>query len=145
MGPFSFPAMSYTNTFIRTAPDSARKTATIPPCHPDKRSVASLQHELLARHPGELTEKELYFQVHCRRLGLSQEEAEARRDPIWQELFAKPQACLRASPLPKTYGWGVHYDADGRIRLVAVESPEYQKLSESALSQTAAMRSKRAQ
>lgn len=145
MGPFSFPAMSYTNTFIRTTPDSGRKTAAIPPCNPDKRSVASLQHELLTRHPGELTEKELYFQVHCRRLGLSLDEAEARRDLIWQELFAKPQACLRASPLPKSYGWGVHYDADGRIRLVAVESPEYRQLSESTLSQTAAMRSKRAQ
>lgn len=137
--------MSYTNTFIRTAPDSSRETAAIPPCNPDRRSVASLQHELLTRHPGELTEKELYFQVRCRRLGLSQEEVEARRDNIWQELFVKPQACLRASPLPKTYGWGVHYDADGRIRLVAVESAEYRKLSESALFQTAAMRSKRAQ
>ena len=145
MGPFPFPAMSYTNTFIRIAPDSARETAVIPPWNPDKRSVASLQHELLTRHPGELTEKELYFQVHCQRLGLPQEELDIRREGIWRELFAKPQACLRASPLPKSYGWGIHYDPEGRVRLVAVDSPEYRQLSEGTLFQTAAMRSKRAQ
>lgn len=137
--------MSYTNTFIRIAPDSAKETAAIPPCNPDKRTVASLQHELLTRYPGELTEKELCFQVHCRRLGLSPKEAEARRASIWADLFAKPQACLRASPLPKTYGWGVHYDQDGRIRLVAVGSDEYRQLSEGGLTQTSAMRSKRIQ
>ncbi len=137
--------MSYINTFIRIAPDSARETAMIPPCNPDKRTVASLQYELLTCHSGELTEKELYFQIHCRRLGLSTKEAEARRASIWADLFAKPQACLRASPLPKTYGWGIHYDQDGRIRLVAVESTEYRQLSEGGLTQTSAMRSKPAQ
>ena len=143
MGPLSF-AMSYTNTFIRIAPDSTCHTAKVPPLNPDRRTVASLQHELLTAHPGELTEKELYFRVHCRRLGLPPAEMEKQRGTLWTELFRKPQACLRASPLPKSYGWGVHYNEDGLIRLAAVESADYERLSGSTLHQTSAMRSKRA-
>jgi len=137
--------MSYNSTFIRIASDSSRTEAVAPPVKPDKPTVASLQYELLTRHPGEFTEQELYFRVHCRRQGLDEAQAESRRPQIWQELFSRPQACLRASPLPKSYGWGVHYDENGRIRLVGVETAEYRQLCESTLSQTAAMRSKRAQ
>jgi hypothetical protein len=32
------------------------------------------------------------------------------------------------SALAKRYGWGIHNHAEGRIALVAVESPEYGKL-----------------
>ena len=61
------------------------------------------------------------------------------------EYFARPRACLRASPLPKTFGWGLHYDADGWITLHAVDSPEYAQLSiEPSLTQLCAMRSSRA-
>jgi hypothetical protein len=104
MGPLSF-AMSYTNTFIRIAPDSSCQTAKVPPLNPDRRTIASLQHELLTAHPGSLTEQELHYRVHCLRLGLSPVEMETQRATIWAELFRKPQACLRASPLPKSYGW----------------------------------------
>ena len=59
--------------------------------------------------------------------------------------FAQPRACLRASPLPKTYGWGLHYDSHGRITLHPVGSPEYVRLSQdSSLTQLRAMRSSRA-
>ena len=48
-------------------------------------------------------------------------------DAGWvQEFFARPQACLRGSPLPKTYGWRLLFDDDGRVALCAVESPVYQ-------------------
>jgi len=54
------------------------------------------------------------------------------------------RACLRASPLPKTFGWGLHHDADGRITLHAVDTPEYAQLSSDAsLTQLRAMRSSR--
>jgi hypothetical protein len=81
--------------------------------------------------------------VHCGRNDISRQEAKNRREEIMSGIFAKPQACLRASPLPKSYGWGVHYDAKGLIALVAVESEDYQKLAESDLKQVYAMRSKR--
>jgi len=52
---------------------------------------------------------------------LSDEELEG----FHREYFAQPRACLRASPLPKAFGWGLHYDADGRITMHAVDSAEY--------------------
>jgi len=39
----------------------------------------------------------------------------ARSRPV--ALLSKPHPCLRASMLPKRYGWGVHYDGNGRITL----------------------------
>ena len=39
--------------------------------------------------------------------------------------FANPQACLCTSPLVKTYGWGLHHDAQSRVAAYAVDSPEY--------------------
>ena len=58
--------------------------------------------------------------------------------------FGKPQACLRASPLVKKHGWGIHHDADGRVAAVAVEGADYAKLkARGDLKQTVGMRSKR--
>ncbi len=62
-----------------------------------------------------------------------------------EKYFSQPRACLRASPLPKTYGWGLHYDAEGRITLHAVDSAEYTRLrNDPSLTQLQAMRSSRA-
>lgn len=135
--------MSYTDTFVRVAPDSKVETGIVPPEKAGGKTVARWQYELLSAKPYQLTQRELYFLVHCRRKDISPQEAKNRREEIMGEVFAKPQACLRASPLPKSYGWGVHYDAKGGIALVGVESDEYQKLSESDLKQVNAMRSKR--
>ena len=50
-----------------------------------------------------------------------------------------------ASPLPKSHGWGVHYDVHGRIALAGVETAAYAKFTkEKALKQLDAMRSKHA-
>jgi len=135
--------MSYTSTFIRIAPDSTRTTAAVPEAKGGKKTVAVLQHGLLTEKPDHFTEQELYFQVHCLREGIGEKQAEKDREAIWSLLFAKPQACLRASPLPKSYGWGVRYDAKGRIRLIPIGTPEYEKACASDLKQTSAMRSKR--
>ena len=54
---------------------------------------------------------------------------------------------MRASPLPKRYGWGVHYDHEGRIAIHAVESATYEHLvhgGEGGPKLLKAMRSKRA-
>ncbi len=71
---------------------------------------------------------------------LGDEELERLR----QEYFAQPRACLRASPLPKTFGWGLHYDDEGRITFHAVDSAEYTRLrNDPGLTQLPAMRSGR--
>ena len=67
------------------------------------------------------------------------EQLEARAS-----FFARPQACMRASPLPKRYGWGVYSNAEGKLALIALESAEYDRLSkDKTLSHVKAMRSKR--
>jgi hypothetical protein len=53
----------------------------------------------------------------------------ARGEAIRAELFQKNHPCLRASPLPKRYGWGVHYDGHGRIAIYGTESEDYRRLS----------------
>jgi len=118
---------------------------------PDGRGLvsagAALQHELLAARPYTLTLEDLMVAVHVRREGLSEADAKARAAEIRATLFGKPYPCLRASPLPKKYGWGVHHDGAGRIALYAVESPDYRRLASNAgggIGVVAAMRSKRA-
>lgn len=136
--------MAYVRAFIRVAEDCPVTTAEGPP--PRARpSVAELQHQLLSEHPYQLTEEELYVRVHGLRQGLTENEVEQRREELCAEVFAKPQACLRASPLTKRYGFGAHYDTEGRIALYPRESPEYVRLaSDGALTQLNAMRSTRA-
>ena len=135
--------MSYTSTFIRVADDCLTETAEAPPAR-TRPSVAELQHRLLTQRPYELTEEELYVRVHGLRAGLSEQEVEERSESLHAEVLAKPQACLRASPLTKRYGFGAHYDADGRIALHPRGSDGYARLAEdAALTQLAAMRSSR--
>lgn len=112
-----------------------------PPVSAKGPTVASLQHGLIAARPYELTSDDVLFEVYAIREGvLDKERAEARTG-----FFAKSQACLRSSPLGKRYGWGIHHDADGKVALVPVESERYQELAaDTSLTQTRAMRSKRA-
>ena len=83
----------------------------------------------------------MQFEVYAARRGIPAEErAEAR-----QAFFAKGQPCLRASPLGKRYGWGIHHDDDCRVALVPLGSDEYQTLAaDPTVKQLKAMRSKRA-
>lgn len=134
------------NTFVRIAPDSRSTAATVPAPRGSGPTVASIQHELLTARPYELTLEDLIFATHARRAGLTESEAKSREAEIRAELFAKPHPCMRASPLPKTYGWGVHHDAEGRIALYGVETEEYRRFAGGAVEGVevvAAMRSKR--
>jgi hypothetical protein len=135
---------NYKNTFITVAPDCPADAGLTPRVKTGGKSVAEWQYELLSAQPHVYTSDELMFEVHCARLGLSPAKRAAQRDALWQTLFGKPMACLRASPLPKTYGWGVHFDADGRITLVGRETPDYERyLKDKSLTVLTAMRSKK--
>lgn len=100
---------------------------------------------MLAGAPYRFTEREVQFAVDLARLGRSANEVAAERASLVREFFSKSRACFRASPLPKKFGWGMHYDAEGRIALCAVESDEYRRLSDDpSVKQLAAMRTSRA-
>lgn len=32
---------------------------------------------------------------------------------------------MRTSPLAKTYGWGIHYNQEGKMALIVMESQSY--------------------
>lgn len=137
--------MNYTEAFICIAPDSAASEGLIPSAKGGRKTIAVLEYELLSANPYVYTQEELQFEVHLKRLSISAREAQRNRDALWDEFFSKSRACLRASPLPRKYGWGLHFDKQGRIALVEVGTPEYRKFSESKrLKVMSALRSQRA-
>lgn len=130
---------NYRATFITVAPDCPIAAAEEPPSGV-KPTIASLQYELLRSRPYELTSDDLLFEVHMIRGGHDASERSAER----QRFFDRDQPCLRASPLPKRYGWGIHHNADSHVALVGLGSPEYAALAErNDLTQKTAMRSSR--
>lgn len=131
---------NYIETFITVAPDCPVTESEVPPSNAERPSVAALQYELIAEHPYRYTSDDVLFLVHARRNSIPQENhAEARA-----QFFARSQACLRASPLGKRYGWGTHHDDEGKVALIALGSPEYERLANSPeVTQKAAMRSRR--
>jgi len=137
--------MNPRNQFIEIAPDCTLRAAVIPQEKNGRKSIAAMEFELLISKPYHYTLEELKFAVHVLQKQIPAAEMPARRNELWDELFARPCACMRASPLTKQYGWGVHYDEQGRIAIYAVESEEYRRFAgDSAIKKYSAMRSKRA-
>lgn len=136
--------MGYVNTFIAVAEDCRATTGEVPPERAGRATVATIQYDMLVAAPGRWTQDDLQLASSPEVRGrheLASEELQRLR----QTYFAQPRGCLRASPLPKSFGWGLHYDAEGRITLHAVDSEEYARLSsDPALDQLRALRSSRA-
>ncbi|MDR1212926.1 MAG: DUF6157 family protein [Propionibacteriaceae bacterium] len=112
---------NYVDTFIAVAPDSTVTAATEPPAG-DNPSVAARTWALIQAAPYTLTSDDVIFTVWADRRGVEADQRVAAR----AEFFSKGQACLRASDLGKRYGWGVHSDAQGRVALYGVGTPEYE-------------------
>lgn len=137
--------MNPVNQFIEIAPDCPAKVAIVPRDKGGRRSIAAIEYELLSGKPYGYTLEELKFATHVRHKQIPPAEVKAHRRRLWDEYFAKPCACMRASPLTKQYGWGAHYDERGKIAIYPVESREYQRLvNDKSVKKFFAMRSKRA-
>jgi len=137
---------NYYNTFIQVAADCPVSHSVIPESTKASKPVHVIQYELLSESPYTYTQEELFFEVHVKHKVIPDEEVRARRDELWNEFYAKKHACMRASTLPKKYGWGVHFDSDGRIALYGMESKEYEQFIQERITDVkvlAAMRSKR--
>jgi hypothetical protein len=131
---------NYFDTFIEVAEDTKAICGTIPPSKSDKKTIAARQYELIAKNPYRFTSDEVIFKIFAERNELTASEIKKAREGF----FSKGQACLRASPLPKSYGFGIHFDSDGKIAIYGVETMEYEKLLKNKnLKQIKAMRSKR--
>lgn len=116
---------NYYDTFIEIASDSTATRGEVPPLKGDNKTVANIQFEMISKHPYKYTSDDVLFQVFADKNDLTAAEYEEART----QFFSKGQACLRASPLTKRYGWGVHSNHEGKIALYASDSPEYEQLA----------------
>lgn len=131
---------NYTDTFIQVAEDCPVLAAEEPPVRGEAPTVAALHYGLIAERPYELTSDDVLFEVYAVRNAVPAEAREEARAAF----FAKGQPCLRASPLGKRYGWGIHHDGQSRVALFPLESDWYWALAaDPSLKQLRAMRSKR--
>lgn len=132
---------NYFNTLIEIADDCPVSSGEVPPVKGNKKSIANLQFEMVKAHPYKFNSDDVLFTVFATRNNIPEAALEEER----HRFFSKGQPCLRASPLTKSYGWGVHCDAEGRIALYSVDSEEYQRLlADESVVKKKAMRSKRA-
>ena len=135
---------NYFDTFIAVAPDSTADGPTVPPSRAEP-SVVERTFGMISEQPYRHTSDDVIFTVWADRRGIPESDRDAAR----AEFFSKGQPCLRSSDLGKRYGWGVHADAEGRVALVGLGSPEYETLAAGTTSTggpvtvTRAMRSKR--
>lgn len=122
--------MAYTHTFVQVSKDCPVSRAVVPVARGQRTPIHLIQYDLLSQDPYTYTHQELIFEVHVRRKGIEPSERQARRAEIWQALFKKGHPCLRTSALTKRYGWGAHYNEEGKIALYAVESEPYQHFTQ---------------
>ena len=128
---------NYFDTFIEVAEDTKADFGTIPPAK-EKKTVAEMQYELIAKNPYKFSSDDIFFQVFADRNDLTKAEYEKARE----QFFSKGQPCFRASPLTKTYGFGIHSDKNGKVALFGMESNEYQKfLADKNIKKVKAMKS----
>jgi hypothetical protein len=113
---------NYFNTLIETAADTKVVKGTIPPSKRNK-TVAERQYELIAAAPYQYTSDDIIFRVYAERRDLMPDEYPEARTVF----FSRGQACLRASPLTKTYGYGIHSNSEGKVALYGMETATYQK------------------
>jgi hypothetical protein len=116
--------MNYYDTLIEVADDCPANEGHVPQARGGKKTKAVVEYELLAKAPYTYTEEEIAFEVHA----VLHEIAKASRPKEREKFLSKGHPHLRVSALAKRYGWGIHNNAEGKVALVAVESPEYKRL-----------------
>lgn len=129
---------NYFYTLITVAEDCKALKGEMPPVKIDKLTVANLQFDRLIKHPNKINSDDLIFDIFAERNEILEDDIESERT----KFYSKGQACLRTSPLAKTYGWGIYYDHEGKIRLIDSASEEYEKmLKDDKIKKLPAMRS----
>jgi len=127
---------NYQDAFILVSDDCPAAIGEVPP----RKAAANIQFEMISKNPYKYTSDDVLFHVFAERHDLAPAEMEAER----AHFFSKGQPCLRASPLTKRYGWGVHSDQNGKVALFGCDSAEYKKLSkDDSLQVLKAMKSSR--
>ncbi|WP_462410252.1 DUF6157 family protein [Neobacillus sp. Marseille-QA0830] len=132
--------MSYKNTFIKVSEDSVVDSAIIPLPRNNKPTIATIEYDLISNNPYKYTQEDVQFQTYLIKSQIQSEQL----DEIREQFFQKPKACFRASPLVKKYGWGIHYDNEGKVAIYDVNSEGYERfLNSDQITLIKGMRSKR--
>ncbi|MDF2066849.1 DUF6157 family protein [Bacillus sp. Cr_A10] len=113
--------MSYKNTFILISEDSPVESAIIPMSRKEKPTIASIEYELIYNNPYKYTQDDVQFQTYV----IKNEIESDQLDELREQFFSKPKACFRASPLVKKYGWGIHYNEEGKVSIYEMNSRPY--------------------
>lgn len=116
---------NYENTFIEVAEDCPAVSGEIPRQKGETKTIATIAFDMIRNHPYKYSSDDVLFQVFADKNDLTRSEYDEARE----KFFSKGQACLRASPLTKRYGWGIHNNEKGKVALYGMETEEYQKLS----------------
>ena len=120
--------MNYYQTLIAVADDCPVRQSVVPIQRGDNLTIAVLQYGMIAGNPYTYTQEDVLFQTWLQRQDMPKDPSEAELAHLREGFFAKPQACLRSSPLPKQYGWGLLFDPKGRVALCPMESTEYKNI-----------------
>jgi hypothetical protein len=121
--------LNYYDTLIAVADDCPVTSSVLPVPRGEAKTVAVVQYELIAGNPYALSQEDVLFETWLRRQAGPERRSDAERADLRGRFFAKPQACLRSSPLPKKFGFGLLFDRAGRVALCPMESPEYARLT----------------
>jgi Family of unknown function (DUF6157) len=116
--------MNYYDTLIEVAEDCPVADAQVPQARGGKKTKAVVEYELLAERPYTYTEEDIAFETYA----VLHDIPEATWPTERAKFLSKGHPHLRVSALAKRYGWGIHNNAEGKVALVAVESPDYKRL-----------------
>ncbi|WP_166924730.1 DUF6157 family protein [Flavobacterium poyangense] len=116
---------NYENTFIEVAEDCPAVSGEIPKQKGEAKTIATITFDMIRNDPYKYSSDDVLFQVFADKNDLTRSEYDEAR----KKFFSKGQACLRASPLTKRYGWGIHNNEKGKVALYGMETEEYQKFS----------------
>lgn len=132
--------MSYKNTLITISEDSKVSSAKVPVIRNEKPTIAYIEHDLINNNPYKFTQEDVQFKTYLIKNQMEAENAAQLRE----QFFSKSKACFRASPLVKNYGWGIHYNNQGKVAIYDVNSEMYnQLLKQDDITKLKGMRSKR--
>jgi hypothetical protein len=128
---------------VQVAQDCPVTVSVVPTANKNtKPSIHVIQYNLLSAHPYRFTLEDLIYTSGRKIIPAAQVEQEGDRIA---GLFQKSHPCMRASMLPKKFGWGVHYDSEGKLAIYGMETEQYRAFVENpGIKLVFAMRNKRA-
>jgi hypothetical protein len=133
--------VNYYDTLIEVADDCPVTEAQVPRARGAKKTKALVEFELLVNRPYTYTEEDIAFETYAVLHDIPKASWPSERE----KFSSKGHPHLRVSALSKRYGWGVHNNREGKIALIAVESPLYkQLLNDPRITKIKAFRSSRA-